>query len=43
MAYNFEDIERNYSEEKMSAILTIEDGRSVEGSFNKLKQYYDKV
>lgn len=42
MAYNFEDIERNYSEEKMSAILTIEDGRSVEGSFNKLKQYYDK-
>lgn len=41
MAYNYEDIVRNDSEGKISAILTIEDGRSVEGSFEKLKSYYD--
>lgn len=41
MAYNYEDIIKNDSEGKMSAILTIEDGRSVDGSFEKLKEYYD--
>ncbi|MBC8589195.1 dipeptidase [Paratissierella segnis] len=41
MAYNYEDIVKNDSMGKMSALLTIEDGRSVEGSFEKLNKYYD--
>lgn len=41
MANNYEDIERNDSEGKMSAVITIEDGRSVDGSFKKLKNYYE--
>lgn len=41
MANNYEDIVRNDSEGKMSAVITIEDGRSVDGSFEKLKKYYD--
>lgn len=41
MAYNYEDIIKNDSMGKMSALLTIEDGRSVEGSFEKLKDYYN--
>lgn len=41
MAYNYEDIIKNDSENKASAVLTIEDGRSVDGSFEKLKKYYD--
>ncbi|NLX61977.1 MAG: membrane dipeptidase [Tissierellia bacterium] len=41
MAYNAEDIKRNKAEGKMSAILTIEDGRSIEGKLEKIKQYYD--
>ncbi|MDD2447379.1 MAG: dipeptidase [Tissierellia bacterium] len=42
MAYNHDDIIRNHSEGKMSAILTIEDGRSVDDRLDKLKQYYNK-
>ncbi|WFA10055.1 dipeptidase [Tissierella sp. Yu-01] len=41
MAYNYEDIKKNDSERRASAILTIEDGRSVDGSFAKLKSYYN--
>lgn len=42
MAYNYDDILKNHSEDKMSAVLTIEDGRSVNNSFEKIKDYYDK-
>ena len=37
MAYNIEDIKRNEEEGKMSAILTIEDGRSIDGKLKRLK------
>lgn len=40
MAYNYDDIIRNDAEGKMSAILTIEDGRSVNGRLDKIKEYY---
>ncbi|MBE6122356.1 MAG: dipeptidase [Clostridia bacterium] len=41
MAYNADDILNNDKEGKMSAVFTIEDGRSVNGSMEKLKHYYD--
>ena len=41
MAYNYDDLMRNYSNNKMSAFLTIEDGRSVNGKFENLDKYYD--
>ena len=41
MAYNIEDIKRNEEEGKMSTILTIEDGRSIDGKLEKIKKYYD--
>lgn len=40
-AGNAADLEANNKAGKMSAFLTIEDGRSVEGSFEKLQGYYD--
>lgn len=41
LAYSYDDIVRNEKDGRMSAILTIEDGRSVQGSLDKLKHYYD--
>lgn len=41
MAYNANDIMKNTAEGKMSAILTMEDGRAVDGSLEKLKKFYD--
>ncbi|MEG1781768.1 MAG: dipeptidase [Oscillospiraceae bacterium] len=41
-AGNAQDIEENEKNGKMSAILTIEDGRMIRGDFNKLKYVYDK-
>lgn len=41
MAYNYDDLIRNYRDNKMSAFLTIEDGRSVDGKLEKLDKYYD--
>jgi len=41
MAFNADDIERNQKNNKMSAILTIEDGRSIDGKLEKIKKYYD--
>lgn len=41
MAYSYDDILKNESENKMSAMLTIEDGRSVDGNLEKLDMYYD--
>lgn len=41
MAYNAEDILNNEKSGKMSAVLTMEEGRMVDGSLEKLKHYYD--
>ena len=41
MAYNAEDLLKNYRSQKVSAFLTIEDGRSVDGKLEKLDKYYD--
>lgn len=41
MAYNIEDIKKNQENNKMSAILTIENGRSIDGKLEKIKGYYD--
>lgn len=41
MAYNVKDIEDNYSKGLMSAIFTLEDGRSVDGKLENLKRYHD--
>lgn len=38
-AVNAEEIVKNYREGKLSAVLTLEDGRSVNGEFNKLIAY----
>ncbi len=40
-AKNAVDMENNWKAGKVSAFLTIEDGRSVEGSFGKFDRYYD--
>lgn len=41
MAYKADDMLKNYEEGKMSAILTIEDGRSIDNDLNKIRGYYD--
>ena len=41
MAYNGEDVERNLSAGKMSAVLTMEEGRAVDGKLENLKRFYD--
>lgn len=41
MAYNYHDIIRNDKKGKMSTILTIEDGRSINNDLAKIKEYYD--
>lgn len=40
-AKNAADMENNAKQGKVSAFLTIEDGRSVNGSFEKFDKYYD--
>ena len=40
-AKNVVDMENNWKAGKVSAFLTIEDGRSVNGSFEKFDKYYD--
>ena len=40
-AMNADDIQKNEAAGKMSGILTFEDGRMVDGSFDKMKKYYD--
>jgi membrane dipeptidase len=39
MAYNYQDIINNQKENKISALLTIEDGRSVNTDLEKIKKY----
>ncbi|MBQ7902384.1 MAG: dipeptidase [Oscillospiraceae bacterium] len=41
-AGNAADIEKNAKDGKMSAILTIEDGRFINGDMDKIKMVYDK-
>lgn len=41
LARNVEELERNQKQGKISAFLTIEDGRSVDGKMEKLEKYYD--
>ena len=41
MAYSAQDIERNRAAGRMSAVLTMEDGRAVEGRLENLRRYYD--
>lgn len=42
MAYTYEDILENQKNGKVSAMLTIEDGRMVQGSMERLKSLYDE-
>ncbi|SFL66955.1 dipeptidase [Halanaerobium salsuginis] len=42
LAKNYQDIIVNQQQGKISALLTIEDGRSVAGNLDKLKRYYKK-
>ena len=41
MAYSTADIIKNDENGKMSAVLTIEDGRSVKGNMEKIKEYHE--
>ena len=41
-AGNAADIEKNAKDGKMSAVLTIEDGRFINGDMNKIKEVYDR-
>ena len=41
MAYNADDIERNLSQGLISAVLTMEDGRAVDGKLENVKRFYD--
>lgn len=41
-AGNYEDMENNWQQGKISAFLTMEDGRAVGGRMEKLEEYYDK-
>lgn len=41
-AGNAADLERNYRMGKISAFLTLEDGRAVNGSMEKLEYFYEK-
>lgn len=41
IALNYQDIIKNQSEGKLSALLTIEEGGVTEGSLEKLKEFYD--
>lgn len=40
MAYNAKDVQKNRDAGKMSAILSMEDGRAVDGKLENLKRFY---
>lgn len=42
LAHGAEDIERNSAEGKISAILTLEDGRAVRGELERIKWFYER-
>lgn len=41
MAYNADDLQSNKKQGKMSAVLTMEDGRAVKGNLENVKRFYD--
>ena len=41
-AGNYQDLEKNWKAGKISAILTMEDGRAVQGKMERLKEFYDR-
>lgn len=41
MAYSAADIEKNKKNKKMSAVLTMEDGRAIDGKLENIKHFYD--
>lgn len=41
-AGNYQEMEQNWSQGKISAFLTMEDGRAVQGKMEKLTEYYEK-
>lgn len=41
-AGNYQDLEKNWKEGRISAFLTMEDGRAVRGRMEKLTEYYEK-
>ena len=41
VAYSFNDIIKNEKQNKISAILTIEDGRCIDGKLENIKKYYE--
>ena len=41
MAYTAGDIEKNMADGRMSAVLTMEDGRAVQGKLENIKRFYD--
>ncbi|MCI8504964.1 MAG: membrane dipeptidase [Lachnospiraceae bacterium] len=42
LALNWEDLKKNGEAGRMSAFLTLEDGRAVRGSLERLKAFYDQ-
>ncbi len=42
LAKNAADLQKNMEEKKLSAFLTFEDGRAINGSMEKLEEYYNK-
>jgi membrane dipeptidase len=42
MAYSADDIRRNHAHGKMSAVLTVEDGRAVRGDMERLRGFYEE-
>lgn len=42
MAYTTEEIETNLANGRMSAVLTMEDGRAVDGKLENIKRFYDE-
>lgn len=42
LAHSAEDIEKNRAEGKISAILTLEDGRAVRGELERLRWFYER-
>lgn len=41
LAHNADEIEANWNKGLMSAVLTIEDGKSINGDLDKIQKYYD--
>lgn len=40
--YDYQQLEENISKGKLSALLTIEEGATIEGSLDKLQHFYDR-